>query len=73
MLKSIDSMLTAQKDDIKGFELVILVCDFKETTHYLIFIHKRTVFILNVESLLETTHVNQHVNLILKYPLHCVT
>lgn len=66
-------LLTAQKDDIKGFELVILVCDFKKTTHYLIFIHKRTVFILNVESLLETTHVNQHENLILKYPLHCVT
>lgn len=67
-------LLTAQKDDIKGFELnVILVCDFKKTTHYLIFIHKRTVFILNVESLLETTHVNQHVNLILKYQLHCVT
>lgn len=68
-------LLTTQKDDIKGFELVILVCDFKETTgtHYLIFIHKRTVFILNVESLLETTHVNQHVNLILKYQLHYVT
>lgn len=45
-------------DDIKGFEFVILVCDFKEIIYYLIFIYKRIVFILNVESLLETIYVN---------------